>query len=429
MLKLRDSQPKKGLGGGYKPISCRFGGFCGLGSGRFSVHLRSAVHAGSGWRFGFGGRVRPGRRDAVLMAIPAFNPVDIVGAGGVDVGCVHLLHIDAAVGHLRMACLAGGPRVLVVASVASEAAYAFVHADGGAVVPRTNLWTPRAGGGNGSRLRRARRMALVAECLTRVLTDGYQAGVIMELRNRKRGGFKVEGLAAVVEGQRGGHSHARRGYTRGWPGLLRAFAVDLVAGDAGDGRLTGEARGNDAPRAAGVEGLDQFANGPVEIHAMATKAVLHKHLPGVLRTIGEYLRVCRTVRPRMPAGVLLLVASAAARSHLLYIQLAQADVLRNRAEEMDANVAQLGGQGSVMAILAAFGTVGRGVDDLDMGSHFMAACTAIAELRRVVIRRAEGDGSSQHGRRGDSNACESEEWAHERSPVPFQLRSRAAEAK
>ena len=54
----------------------------------------------------------------MLMAIGAANPVNIVGTGRAGIGCVHLLHIKAAVRHLRMTGLARGSRVLAVAGVA-----------------------------------------------------------------------------------------------------------------------------------------------------------------------------------------------------------------------------------------------------------------------------------------------------------------------
>ena len=50
---------------------------------------------------------RLGFRDAVLMAVGATHPVNIVLAFSIGECGVHLLHIDAAVGHLRVTCPAG----------------------------------------------------------------------------------------------------------------------------------------------------------------------------------------------------------------------------------------------------------------------------------------------------------------------------------
>ena len=68
------------------------------------------------------------------MAIRALYPMDVVRAGCVRVGGVHLLHVEAAIGHLRMAGFARGARVLIVAGVAGEATQAFMHAHRGAIV-------------------------------------------------------------------------------------------------------------------------------------------------------------------------------------------------------------------------------------------------------------------------------------------------------
>ena len=80
--------------------------------------------------------------NAVLMAIGAADPMDVVSTPGAGEGRVHFLDVDAAVGHLRMAGFAGGGGVLVVSAVAGEAADAFMDADRGAVVPGADLRTP-----------------------------------------------------------------------------------------------------------------------------------------------------------------------------------------------------------------------------------------------------------------------------------------------
>ena len=57
-------------------------------------------------------------RNAVLMAVSAFDPVNVVCARGAGEGRVHLLDVETAMGHLRVAGLAGGARVLVMSVVA-----------------------------------------------------------------------------------------------------------------------------------------------------------------------------------------------------------------------------------------------------------------------------------------------------------------------
>ena len=68
------------------------------------------------------------------MAVGATHPVNIVLAFSIGEGGVHLLHIDAAVGHLRVTCPAGCGGILAVSIVAGETTDAFVNARGCAVV-------------------------------------------------------------------------------------------------------------------------------------------------------------------------------------------------------------------------------------------------------------------------------------------------------
>jgi hypothetical protein len=75
-----------------------------------------ALLAGNGARI----CIRAGfpRWDAVLMAIRALD----------------LLHIQATVGHLGMAGLAGCAGILIVPCMAGDATQSFMHTDGGAIV-------------------------------------------------------------------------------------------------------------------------------------------------------------------------------------------------------------------------------------------------------------------------------------------------------
>lgn len=116
--------------------------------------------------------------DAVLVAVGAADPVDVVGAFGAGESGVHFLYVDTAVRHLRMAGLAGCGCVFIVAGVAGEAADAFVNADGGAVVAGSELRTPMIRSGDGGGFRLARRVALIAEGLALVGTDLHGAGAV-----------------------------------------------------------------------------------------------------------------------------------------------------------------------------------------------------------------------------------------------------------
>lgn len=135
------------------------------------------------------------------MAVRALDPVDIVRAGGIDVGCIHLLHVDSAMRHLRVAGLARCAGVLIVAKVAGDAAQAFMHAHGRAVVAGAHLRTPVICRRNGAGIGNARRMALVADGLPRILAHLHRPRTILQMRNGKRGGGKVDSLPAVKEGQ------------------------------------------------------------------------------------------------------------------------------------------------------------------------------------------------------------------------------------
>jgi hypothetical protein len=59
---------------------------------------------------------------AGLMTVHAFDPMNIVRAGCVDECRIHLLHIKAAVRHLRATGLAGCASVSIVPVVARDAA-------------------------------------------------------------------------------------------------------------------------------------------------------------------------------------------------------------------------------------------------------------------------------------------------------------------
>ena len=112
------------------------------------------------------------------MTVGASDPVNVVGAFPVGESRIHLLDVDAAMRHLRVAGFAGRCCVLVVADVAGKAADAFVDAHRRAVVAGANLRAPVICSGNGRSIRLARRVALIAECLALVRTDFYRARTV-----------------------------------------------------------------------------------------------------------------------------------------------------------------------------------------------------------------------------------------------------------
>ncbi len=140
--------------------------------------------------------------DAVLVAVGAADPVDVMRAFGAGESGVHFFDVDAAVRHLRVAGFAGGCCVFVVAGVAREATDALVNADGGAVVARTDLGSVVIGSRDGVGLRLARRVALVAERLALIGADFYRACAIGQLREREQADGEVHLLAAVKDRKR-----------------------------------------------------------------------------------------------------------------------------------------------------------------------------------------------------------------------------------
>lgn len=140
--------------------------------------------------------------NAVLVAVCAADPVDVVDAFGTGEGRVHLFDVNAAMRHLRVAGLAGSCCVFVVAGVAGETTDAFVNSYGSAIIAGAELRTVVIGRCEGSNFRLARRVALVAECLTLIGADFYSARAVGEIRKSKLADGEVHLLAAVKDCER-----------------------------------------------------------------------------------------------------------------------------------------------------------------------------------------------------------------------------------
>ncbi len=210
--------------------------------------------------------------------------------------------------------------------------------------------------------------------------------------------------------------------------LLGSFAMHLVAGHAGHGGLVSEVGARDVPGAGGVLRLHEIAYGSVEVHAVAAEAVVHQAAFCVVCGIGEDLRVSGAVRTGVPRSIFMLVAFLAVSGHREDVDVAQADGLWRLREEMDADVAEFGGEAGFVAIHAGGFAVCRGVDCICVVGHLVTAGAALSALGRVVIRRAIYTRYAQE-RDTCEQECESLEQAHhERKAVPFQLRTSAAEA-
>src|ERR1017187_3008825 len=97
------------------------------------------------------------------MAIHALDPVDVMPAPRARVSRIHLLHIETAVRHLRVACLARCAGIFIVPGMARNAAQPFMHSHRRAIVAGATLRSPRMCRRGGPRFRLSRSMTLVAE--------------------------------------------------------------------------------------------------------------------------------------------------------------------------------------------------------------------------------------------------------------------------
>ena len=175
-------------------------------------------------------------RHAMLVAIRALHPMNVVLARLVGEGSVHLLHFNSAVRHRRVTGGARRPRTLVVPIVARHAAQAFMHTHRRPVVSRTRLRPPVAISRNTLCLRQTRSMALIAESLPLVGTHLQLPRAIIKRRNRQRCHRKVHLLPAIKHA----HGLMNRGTSNRdslrWLGLRRSFTMNPVT------RLTGNRR-------------------------------------------------------------------------------------------------------------------------------------------------------------------------------------------
>lgn len=97
------------------------------------------------------------------VAVLAADPMDIVGAFGVEIGGIHFLDVETTIGHARVAVLAGRARVLIVSAVAGKTAEPFVDTDRGAIVARAELRSPIVERRGCTGIRLPRCVALIAQ--------------------------------------------------------------------------------------------------------------------------------------------------------------------------------------------------------------------------------------------------------------------------
>lgn len=261
----------------------------------------------------------------MLMAIRTSHPMNIMRTLRVRKRRIHLLHINAAVRHLRMARFARGRRVFAMPVVASYAADSLVNSDRRPIIPRPKLRTPSLRRRNTAGIRPARRVALIADRLPLIRTDPHRTWPIKHHRQRQLTRRKVHLLAPVVERQshRNRRNHPRTPLRR--LRLNRTFAMHLVTGHARHRRLVRKRSTHKMPWPHSVHRLHQLSNRPVEVHPMAPQTVIRKSSLRIVHRIRKDLRIRRAMRPRMPACVFMLMALLTHRRHGDHIHIAQTD--------------------------------------------------------------------------------------------------------
>ena len=128
--------------------------------------------------------------DALLVAIKAFDGVNVMFAGLVVEGGIHLLNIESAVEMLGVATVAGSASLLAMLLMAGKAAQAFVDADRGAIVAR--IYFPRSDG----------RVALITERLPLVATHRNGTRMIEHCGERQVRDRDVVKFSSIEEGER-----------------------------------------------------------------------------------------------------------------------------------------------------------------------------------------------------------------------------------
>jgi len=125
------------------------------------------------------------------MAVLAFDEVNVVGALCRGESGVHFFDIEAAIGEARMTGGAGRARVLAVLLMAGQATETFVDADGRAVIAGMHFPAGK------------RRVALVAESLSRIGADLHRPAGFDHYRQRKKSHGEADAFTAIEETQGG----------------------------------------------------------------------------------------------------------------------------------------------------------------------------------------------------------------------------------
>src|SRR5579859_311946 len=131
-------------------------------------------------------------------------------------------------------------------------------------------------------------MALIADRLPLIRTDRDNSRSIEYRRQRELTSRKMQLLAPIVEGQRGGNRLRCRRDPLRWLRLDRPLPMHLVTSHTGHSRLVPHRRANQVPRPRTIHWLHKFPDRAIEVHSMAPQAIVGKPPLRVVRSIGKY---------------------------------------------------------------------------------------------------------------------------------------------
>ena len=200
----------------------------------------------------------------------------LCGALRVGIRGIHLLHVKAAVGHLRDGRSCRTPAHSRCARCGRRCS-STLHARPSACDRRlSHLRSPV--------IRRRRRAGCraVAAHGTGSRSPGADPGSSSprapscSCGNGKRCRGKVHASRRSKKASESSHSRARHRDARMRLRFRRAFAMHPVARQARHRRLIGEVRAHQMPWPLRILRLHQIAHGAIEVHAVAAKAVVHQ---------------------------------------------------------------------------------------------------------------------------------------------------------
>ena len=224
------------------------------------------------------------------VAIRALHPMDVMFALGREERGIHLLHIEPAVGHLRMA---GGAGARVFWPCCAWQARQLMPSC--TPMPVRSSPVPTCMLCNG-------RVALVAERLP--LVRAHASPAARHRTSRAAASRRAECTAACA-GRTRPATAARspataRAHCPSAPVFSAAGLRDASGGRSGKAWMAAFANSGmeHLPRPAAVDGRHQIAHAAFEMHAVAAQTIVHQQVLRVVVFVEEDARVSRAVRTR-----------------------------------------------------------------------------------------------------------------------------------